>query len=64
MAGITLDYDVADGIVIAVLKEQLQYLKKELKQHKKGKYMHPEDVYSSEYELIPALELIIKHFGG
>lgn len=64
MASIKLDFDIADGIVIAVLKDQLKYLKKELKQHKKGKYVHPDDVYRSEHELIPALEIIIKHFGG
>ena len=65
MAGITLDFETADGIVVAVLKEQLQYMKEDLRQHREeGKYMHPEDAYESEFKLVPAHELLIKYYGG
>ncbi len=60
-----IPYEVADGITLTVLKRQLSYLKKELKDHdKKGKWMHPEDVENSRSHLIPSFETIIKYFGG
>lgn len=65
MPKIDLPFEIADGIVVAILKDQLDYLKKELKDHKKkGSYMHPEDVYESEHKLIPSLKIVIKYFGG
>lgn len=64
MREITIPYDVADGIVLTVLQDQLDFLKNELVEHKKGAWMHPEDVYESEYEMIPALETLIRYFGG
>lgn len=62
---IELPFEVADGFVVAVLKEQLSYLKEELRQHREeGKWLHPEDAYESEFKLIPAHETLIKYFGG
>jgi hypothetical protein len=64
MTGLNIPYEVADGITLAVLQDQLKYLKEELREYKEDeKYMHPEDVANS-VKLIPALELIIHHFGG
>jgi len=64
MKKIALDGETADKITVLNLKDYLKYLRKELKDHKKkGEYMHPDDV-AETMKLIPALELIIKNFGG
>jgi hypothetical protein len=60
---ITLDGEAADRITVLNLKEYRGYLKKELRDFKKGKYLHPEDV-SGNIQTVEALNLIIKHFGG
>jgi hypothetical protein len=44
------------------LKECRNYLKKELRQYKKGEYLHPEDV-AGNIKMIEALNLVIKYFG-
>lgn len=61
---LTIPFEVADGIVLASLKEQLKFLKKELKDYEAGSWMHPEDADKSRHELIPAFKIIIKYFGG
>ena len=72
MKKIELDAEVADGIALAVLKEQRAYLKKELAQWKKnpksdtnptGHWLHPDDVVG-HIQLITALDTIIAYFGG
>jgi len=63
MKKIELDYDTVDRITLLNLKESLKYLKKELKQYKKGKYLHEDDV-SNNMKLIIALDLLIKYYGG
>jgi len=64
MKGLEIDFETADRITLLCLKEQLDYLKDELRQHQyENQYMHPEDVVNN-VKLIPALELIINHFGG
>ena len=63
--GITIPFEVADGITLATLQEQHSYLTKELRAHlEDGKYLHKEDAYNSQFKLIPALELLIDYFGG
>jgi tRNA G37 N-methylase Trm5 len=57
-----IDVQTADGITLAILKDQRSYLKKELKNYKKGGYLHPFDVAKNK-ELIEALNLIIRYFG-
>ena len=61
--GITIDFDTADRITLLVLKDQLKYLRKELKDYKDGKFLHPEDVVRNA-EIIAALELLIPYYGG
>lgn len=62
---IVLDGETADRITVLTLKEQRGYLVKEIKDHeKKGTYMHPEDYHASKTKLIPAMDLLIKYFGG
>ena len=67
---ITLDGKAADRITVLTLKEQRNYLKKELSKWKKnpksegnpdGYWMHPEDV-GINMQTIAALDLIISHF--
>ena len=58
-----IDFETADRITLISLKDQRSYLKKELRQFKKGEYLHPEDV-ASNTRLIAAMDLIIKHYGG
>jgi hypothetical protein len=58
-----IDFETADRITVISLKEQRAYLKKELRQFKKGEYLHPEDV-AGNIKLIEAMDLIIKHYGG
>ena len=61
--GLEIDFDTADRITVLTLKEQRQYLKKELADFKKGEYLHPEDVVNNT-RVIQALDVVIKHFGG
>jgi hypothetical protein len=59
---LTIDGDTADRITVLTLKEQRKYLKKELADHKKGGYMHPEDV-GINTQLIHHMDVLIKYFG-
>lgn len=62
---LTIPYDVADKIAVTVLEEHYNYLVQELRAHKvEGKWLHPEDAIKSQDELIPALKVLIKYFGG
>ena len=58
-----IDYDTADRITVICLKDHRKYLKKELKDFKNGKYLHPDDVVNNT-RVIAALDTVIKHFGG
>jgi hypothetical protein len=60
---ITLDSETADRITVLNLQECRGYLKKELRQYKKGEYLHPEDV-AGNIKLIEAMDLVIKYYGG
>ena len=63
--GLRIPYEVADGITLAILQDQLEYLKEEIRLHvEEGQYMHPEDYHKSMTELIPSLETLIPYFGG
>ena len=63
--GLEIPFEVADGITLACLQDQLGYLKEEIRLHvEEGKYLHPEDYHNSMVNLIPALETLIKYFGG
>ena len=69
---ITLDGEAADRITVLALKEQREYLKKELSDWKKnpktdtnpgGYWLHPEDV-AINTRMIEALTTVIKYYGG
>ena len=63
MKGLEIDFETADKITLCTLKEQRKYLKKELKDHEKGFYLHPEDVVGN-MEMIKHLTKVIDYFGG
>ena len=69
---ITHDGEAADRITLLALKEQREYLKKELSDWKKnprtdtnpgGYWLHPEDV-AINTRMIEALTTVIKYYGG
>ena len=61
--GLEIDFETADRITLSSLKDQRKNLKKDLKDHSKGKYLHPEDVIMHA-EIIAALDLLIAYYGG
>ena len=69
--GVTLDFETADRITLCVLKDQLEYLEKEIawfeapEAEREGyMYVHPDDYLKNKTELIPALRTLIAFFGG
>ena len=63
--GLELDFEVADKIALASMKDHLKYLSKEVRDYeKRGAYMHPEDYANSKLKLIPSLEILISYYGG
>jgi tRNA G37 N-methylase Trm5 len=58
-----IDIETADRITLLALKDNRKYLKKELKRHRKGEWMHPEDVVYN-MQLLKALEIVIDYYGG
>ena len=58
-----IDFDTADKCTLLIMQNNSKYLKEELEYHKKGKYLHPEDVVKKT-EAIAALELLILYYGG
>jgi hypothetical protein len=65
MSGLTIDYETADKITLLNLKDQREFLLKEIKEHlENGRYLHPDDYHNSITKLIPALEILIPYYGG
>jgi hypothetical protein len=65
MTKLEIPWEVADGIVVAALKNHIEYLKEEIRLHtEEGQYLHPEDYHNSMVNLIPSMELIIAYYGG
>jgi hypothetical protein len=65
MTKLEIPFEVADGIVLASLKNQVVYLKEEIRLHtEEGSYLHPEDYHNSMVNLIPAMQMIIDYYGG
>lgn len=64
MAGkLEIDIETAERIALVTLKDHQSYLKKELKRHRKGDWMHPEDVVYNT-QLLEALKVVIDYYGG
>ena len=65
MTKLEIPFEVADGIVLASLKNHIGYLREEIRAHvEEGAYLHPEDYHNSMVNLIPAMETIIDYYGG
>lgn len=65
MIKLEIPFEVADGIVLASLKNHIGYLREEIRAHvEDGAYLHPEDYHNSMVNLIPAMQLIIDYYGG
>ena len=63
--GMTIPWEVADGITLANLQDQYDYLKEELRLHEEeGKWMHEEDAARSRNHYLPALKCLIEYYGG
>lgn len=60
--GLLVPMEVADAVTLATLQETVERIRKELADHEKGEWMHPEDV-KMNHEMIPALEKVIWYFG-
>lgn len=58
-----IDIETVDRITLLALKDQKEYLKKELKRHRRGEWMHPEDVVYNT-QLLEALKIVIDYYGG
>lgn len=61
MKNLTIDFETANRITVLTLKDYAKYLKKELRQFKKGEWLHPEDV-AGNIKRIEAIEFILKDF--
>lgn len=57
-----IDSETADRITVLNLKDYRSYLKKELRDYKKGSWLHPEDVVIN-MQVIEALNVVIKQYG-
>jgi len=65
MSNLYIPFEVADGITVACMQDQLKYLIEETRLHvEEGKYLHPEDYHNNVVKYIPALKLPIGYFGG
>jgi hypothetical protein len=63
MAKLEIDIETAERLALISLKDHQKYIKKELKAHKKGAWLHPEDVVYNT-KLLEALNVIIHYYGG
>ena len=66
MRKIELDGDIADRIALLVLEEHRDLLQEQLTKWQKdptGYYLHADDVVGN-MQLVTALDLLIKYFGG
>ena len=61
MRQLSIDGETADRITVLTLKDYAKYLRKEIRQFKKGEYLHPEDV-AGNIKRIAAIEFILKDF--
>lgn len=76
--GLVIPHEVADGIVLAVMKDQLGYLLREQRwfecpdadrfaleeEYGYRMWVHPDDYSKNRDELIPAIRIVIAYFGG
>ena len=59
---LTLDWETADRITVATLKNYLETLQMQLDRYQEGGWLHPEDVTHS-HEMIGAVKFVLRDFG-
>lgn len=58
---VSIDKEASDEITVLNLKDYKIYLKKELKYHKNGVYLHPDDVVHNT-KMIEAIDFILRDY--
>jgi hypothetical protein len=58
---VSIDRDASDEITVLNLKDYKTYLKKELKDHKNGGYLHPDDV-THNAKMIEAIDFVLRDY--
>ena len=58
---VSIDKEAADEATVLTLKDYKIYLKKELKDHKNGGYLHPDDVIHNAI-MIEAIVFVLRDF--
>lgn len=61
--GLTIDWETADRITAASLKDYRDSLKQQLDNYNEGGWLHPEDVVHNQ-KMIEAIDFVVKDFGG
>lgn len=59
--GLTIDWETADKITAANLRDYRDSLQGQLDNYKEGGYLHPEDVVHNQ-KVIEAIEIVLKDF--
>ena len=63
--GLRIPYEVSDGITLATLQDSLVTLQEEIRAHLEDNvWMHPDDYALNTSKWIPALQTLIKYYGG
>ena len=62
-AGVEIDYETVDRITVCGLKDYRDSLKKQLKAHKKGGYLHSDDVIHNQ-KMVAAIDFVLKDFSS
>lgn len=58
---VSIDKEASDEITVLNLKDYKIYLKKELKDHKNGVYLHPDDVVHNA-KMIEAIDFVLRDY--
>jgi len=58
---ISIDKEASDEATVLTLKDYKIYLKKELKDHKNGDHLHPDDVVHNA-KMIEAIDFVLRDF--
>jgi hypothetical protein len=59
---LTLDWETADRITVATLKNYLETLEHQLENYHNGSWLHADDVVHS-HEMIKAVKFVLRDFG-
>lgn len=60
--GMYIDYETADRITVASLKDTRDFVQSELDEFGKGKYLHADDVVYNQ-KFLEAVDVVLKYYG-